>query len=102
MAPCEGCEVAFLGESNHDGRDNEYHLGIDYATIQHVLERLQRGEDTSLRSLNIELMPVQMAQAEAMGLSKSWVRKVELANSHKHQLFMIRRTEVCSESAKRC
>jgi S1-C subfamily serine protease len=91
----------FLGERNMNGHDNEYHLGIHSSTIKSVLERLERGEEhVQLRSLNAELMPVQMAQAAAMGLSDEWISKVEKANPAKHQLFMIRRTEAGYESSK--
>lgn len=82
------------------GHDNEYHLGLHIHTALPVLSALQRGEDPGLRSLNVELMPVQMAQAVAMGLGQQWVHMVEEANSAKHQLFLIRRTETGSESAK--
>jgi hypothetical protein len=93
----------FLGERNMNGHDNEYHLGIHSSTIKSVLERLECGEEhvhVQLRSLNAELMPVQMAQAAAMGLSDEWISKVEKANPAKHQLFMIRRTEAGYESSK--
>ena len=81
-----------------NGHDNEYHLGLHISTILPVLERLQRNEPVELRSLNVELMPVQMAQASAMGVSDDWIRKVQDANHAKHQIFMIRRTEASSES----
>lgn len=92
--------MSFLGERNVNGHDNEYHLGLDVATVLPVLERLQREVPVSLRSLNIELIPVQMAQAGAMGLSTEWMHKVEQANPSKHQAFMVKRTEATSESAK--
>ena len=53
-----------------------------------------------LRSLNIELTPVQIAQARHMGLTEEWVRKVEDSNPSRHQLFLIRRTETGSKSAR--
>jgi hypothetical protein len=97
----QGLWMNFLGERNMNGHDNEYHLGIHISTIRSVLERLYKGEEhVALRSINAELMPVQMAQAAAMGLSDEWVSKVEQANPSKHQLFMIRRTEAASESSK--
>lgn len=84
-----------------NGHDNEYHLGIHISTVRTVLDRLRNGEEhVALRSINAELMPVQMAQAAAMGLSDDWISKVEQANPSKHQLFMVRRTEAASESAK--
>lgn len=97
----QGLWMNFLGERNANGHDNEYHLGVHISTVREVLDRLRNGEEhLALRSINVELMPVQMAQAAAMGLSDEWVSRVEKANPSKHQLFMIRRTEVGSESAK--
>ncbi|KAF7728833.1 hypothetical protein EC973_005459 [Apophysomyces ossiformis] len=96
----QGLWMSFLGERNVNGHDNEYHLGLHISTIKPILERLQHNKPVSLRSINVELMPVQMAQATAMGLSDEWVRKVEENNHAKHQLFMIRRTEASSESAQ--
>ncbi|KAI9008742.1 trypsin-like cysteine/serine peptidase domain-containing protein [Phycomyces nitens] len=96
----QGLWMSFLGERNVNGHDNEYHLGIHISTIKPVLDRLQKGVPVNLRSINAELMTVQMAQAGAMGLSNEWVRKIEEANPAKHQLFMIRRTEAGSESAQ--
>ncbi|KAL7312433.1 hypothetical protein PS15m_008193 [Mucor circinelloides] len=97
----QGLWMNFLGERNMNGHDNEYHLGIHISTVRTVLDRLRNGEEhVALRSINAELMPVQMAQAAAMGLSDEWISKVEQANPSKHQLFMIRRTEAASESSK--
>lgn len=97
----QGLWMNFLGERNMNGHDNEYHLGIHISTVKSVLDRLYKGEEhVTLRSINAELMPVQMAQAAAMGLSDEWISKVEKANPAKHQLFMIRRTEAACESSK--
>lgn len=99
----QGFWFSFLGDRNMNGQDNEYHLGLGTSTIKPVLERFQQEqypEDCSLRMLNAELVPVQMAQASAMGLSDDWIKKVEEANTAKHQLFMVIRTEVGTESAK--
>ncbi|CAO3579622.1 unnamed protein product [Absidia cylindrospora] len=99
----QGFWFSFLGDRNMNGQDNEYHLGLGASTIKPVLERFQQEqhpEDCSLRMLNVELIPVQMAQASAMGLSDDWIKKVEEANTAKHQLFMVIRTEVGTESAK--
>ncbi|KAJ8653489.1 hypothetical protein O0I10_010817 [Lichtheimia ornata] len=96
----QGLWLSYLGERNMNGHDNEYHLGLHISTIMPVLSRLQRDEPVNLRTLNIELTPVQMAQAGSMGLSDEWIRKVQDANQAKHQVFMIRRTEAESESTK--
>ncbi|KAI8047710.1 trypsin-like cysteine/serine peptidase domain-containing protein [Gilbertella persicaria] len=96
----QGLWMNFLGERNMNGHDNEYHLGIHISTVRPVLDKLRRDQQVVLRSLNVELTPVQMAQAAAMGLSDQWIHRVEQANPAKHQLFMIRRTEAGCESAK--
>ncbi|KAI7906451.1 trypsin-like cysteine/serine peptidase domain-containing protein [Cokeromyces recurvatus] len=97
----QGLWLNFLGERNMNGHDNEYHLGIHISAVRSVLECLKKGEkNVILRSINAELIPVQMAQAAAMGLSDKWINKVEEANSSKHQLFMVKRTEASCESSK--
>ncbi|KAG0260597.1 hypothetical protein DFQ27_003445 [Actinomortierella ambigua] len=103
LADAEGCVqglwLSYLGERNQSNRDNEYHLGLHISTILPILEPMRMGQTPELRSLNIEVMPVQMSQARQMGLTDEWVRKVEEANPSRHQLFMIRRTETGSVSA---
>lgn len=101
----QGFWLSFLGDRNmNNGQDNEYHLGLGVSTIKPVLERFQEQpvhqETLSLRMLNAELIPIQMAQASAMGLSSDWIKKVEEANSAKHQLFMVIRTEAGTASAQ--
>ncbi|KAK9694964.1 hypothetical protein K7432_013217 [Basidiobolus ranarum] len=91
--------LPYLGERTVNGHDNEYYFGLNINTVLPVMESLCNGLKPNLRFLNIELMPVQIVQARHMGLTEEWVRKVEEASPHRHQLFMIRQTEVGSESA---
>ncbi|KAI8355477.1 trypsin-like cysteine/serine peptidase domain-containing protein [Mortierella sp. GBAus27b] len=95
----QGLWLSYLGERNSSGRDNEYHLGLHISTIFPALRPMQQGLYPKLRSLNIEIMPIHMAQARHMGLSDEWVKKVEVANPSRHHIFMIRRTETGSVSA---
>ncbi|KAF9161882.1 hypothetical protein BGX20_001950 [Mortierella sp. AD010] len=95
----QGLWLSYLGERNNSGRDNEYHLGLHISTIMPVLVPMQKGLYPKLRSLNIEVVTVQMAQARHMGLSDEWVKKVEEANPSRHHIFMVRRTETGSVSA---
>ncbi|KAG0308753.1 hypothetical protein BGZ97_013267, partial [Linnemannia gamsii] len=95
----QGLWLSYLGERNNSGRDNEYYLGLHISTIMPVLQPMQEGLYPKLRNLNIEVMPVQMAQARHMGLTDTWVKKVEEANPSRHHIFMVRRTETGSVSA---
>ncbi|KAF9122093.1 hypothetical protein BGW39_010047 [Mortierella sp. 14UC] len=95
----QGLWLSYLGERNNSGRDNEYYLGLHISTIMPVLQPMQQGLYPKLRNLNIEVMPVQMAQARHMGLTDTWVKKVEEANPSRHHIFMVRRTETGSPSA---
>ncbi|KAF9983786.1 hypothetical protein BGZ75_004749 [Mortierella antarctica] len=95
----QGLWLSYLGERNNSGRDNEYHLGLHISTILPILQPMQAGLYPTLRSLNVEVMPVQMAQARHMGLTDAWVKKVEEANPSRHHIFMVRRTETGSVSA---
>ncbi|ORX89660.1 trypsin-like serine protease [Basidiobolus meristosporus CBS 931.73] len=92
--------LSYLGERTVSNHDNEYYLGLNINTVLPVLEPLCKGVKPDLRFINIELMPVQIVQARHMGLTEEWVRKVEEASPHRHQLFMIRQTEAGSRSAE--
>ncbi|CAM0138046.1 hypothetical protein VKS41_001267 [Umbelopsis sp. WA50703] len=96
----QGLWLSYLGERNMNGHDSEYHLGLDIGAILPCLQPLQQGLKPKLRSLNIELMPVQIAQAVSMGLPNEWISKVEKSNNTKHQLFLVRRMEAGSASAQ--
>ncbi|ORX58943.1 trypsin-like serine protease [Hesseltinella vesiculosa] len=95
----QGFWLNFLGEHGNNGHDNEYHLGIDVSAVKSVLEDVQRGEMPSLRTMNAELVPVQIAQAAAMGLSDDWIRRVQETSSSRHQLFMVIRTDAGTDTA---
>jgi hypothetical protein len=96
----QGLWLSYLGERNMAGHDSEYHLGLDISAILPCLRPLQKGVKPKLRSLNIELMPVQIAQGVSMGLSNEWISKVEKSNNTKHQLFLVRRMEAGSASSQ--
>ncbi|KND01283.1 uncharacterized protein SPPG_03093 [Spizellomyces punctatus DAOM BR117] len=96
----QGLWLSYLGERTNSGHDTEYHLGIGIDTLLPILSRLRLDATPKLRGLAVEVTPVQMSQARHMGLSEDWVRKVEAANKERRQLFLIRRTENGSETAK--
>ncbi|KAF9372729.1 hypothetical protein CPB97_001047 [Podila verticillata] len=92
--------LSYMGHrSNTSGSDTEYHLGLSISTILPVLKPLQQGLYPKLRSLNIELAPVLMSKARHMGLSDTWVKRVEAANPARQQIYIVRRTEAGSLSA---
>ncbi|KAJ3292893.1 hypothetical protein HK104_004931 [Borealophlyctis nickersoniae] len=96
----QGLWLSFLGERTNNGSDNEYHLGIGISIVDAVVRALRDDRVPVLRGLAVEVMPVQISQARHMGLSEAWVKKVEEANPQRRQLFLIRRTETGSETAK--
>ncbi|KAI8849018.1 trypsin-like cysteine/serine peptidase domain-containing protein [Chytridium lagenaria] len=96
----QGLWLSFLGERTTSGHDNEYYLGVSARILQPILKKLILGDVPKLRGLAVELMPIQMAQARHMGLSDSWVRRVEEANPHRRQLFMVRTMEAGSSTAR--
>ncbi|KAJ3197356.1 hypothetical protein HK101_004232 [Irineochytrium annulatum] len=95
----KGLWLSFLGERTSSGHDNEYYLGVSSRVFRNVLAKLRRGETPNLRGFTVELMPVQISQARHMGLTDPWVRKVEAANPHRRQLFMVRRIEAGGENS---
>jgi pro-apoptotic serine protease NMA111 len=82
--------LTYLGErSSSTHRDEEYHLGLATPTLLPVVRQLQQGVVPKLRMLSVELKAIQMVQARLMGVSEEWIKKVSLANTSHHQLFMV-------------
>ncbi|KAJ3142033.1 hypothetical protein HK100_003551 [Physocladia obscura] len=102
----QGLWLSFLGERNQNGGDVEYHMGTSFRMVKPILKHLQSTANDNfqpapkLRGLTVELTPVQMAQARHMGLSDDWIKKVEAANPHRRQLFLVRRLEAGGETSK--
>ncbi|ORY51539.1 trypsin-like serine protease [Rhizoclosmatium globosum] len=102
----QGLWLSFLGERNSNGGDVEYHMGMGISVIKPILTQLQQTALTNflpaikIRGLAAEFTPVQMAQAKNMGVSDAWIQKVEAANAHRRQLFMVRRVEAGGETGK--
>ncbi|KAJ3216001.1 hypothetical protein HDU67_010079 [Dinochytrium kinnereticum] len=95
----QGLWLSFLGERTSSGHDNEYYLGVSARILQPLMKKLIVGDVPRLRGLAVELMPIQMAQARHMGLTDAWVKRVEEANPHRRQLFMVRTMEAGSSTA---
>ncbi|CAK7564382.1 MAG: hypothetical protein SEPTF4163_002271 [Sporothrix epigloea] len=82
--------LTYLGErSPSTHRDEEYHLGLATPTLLPVIEQIQRGVVPKLRMLPVEVRAIQMSQARLMGVSEEWIKKVSVANTAQHQLFMV-------------
>ena len=85
--------LTYLGERNHNGKDIEYHLGFATPAILPVLEEVKNGGRPDLRILDLEMQTVQMAQCRIMGVSESWIERVEREDPERHQLFMVRKVD---------
>ncbi|KAJ3250964.1 hypothetical protein HDU77_006237 [Chytriomyces hyalinus] len=109
----QGLWLSFLGERNTNNADMEYHMGAKFRIVTPILAKLQERAaqmNTNspsidippivIRGLTVEFTPIQMAQARHMGVSDDWMRKVESANPHRRQLFMVRRVEAGGETSK--
>ncbi|KAJ3414765.1 hypothetical protein HDV05_006104 [Chytridiales sp. JEL 0842] len=96
----QGLWLSFLGERNSNGYDNEYNLGLSIKFIKNVIDNLRQDKMPVLRGMCAEVTPILMSQARHMGVSDEWVKKVETANTERHQLFGIRHTEVGTPSAE--
>ncbi|KAI8615684.1 trypsin-like cysteine/serine peptidase domain-containing protein [Chytriomyces sp. MP71] len=102
----QGLWLSFLGERNSNGGDVEYHMGVSFRIVTPILKSLQETAANNfmpapvVRGLTAELTPVQMAQARHMGVTDEWIRKVEEANPHRRQLFIVRRLEAEGKTSK--
>ncbi|KAK9455154.1 trypsin-like cysteine/serine peptidase domain-containing protein [Dipodascopsis uninucleata] len=82
--------LTYLGERNNNtGRDSEYRVGLSTSTIVPILDKVRRNEIPKLRILDVELAVIQMSHARIRGVSEEWIRKVEEADSERHQLFLV-------------
>lgn len=86
--------LTYLGErSSHTGKDVEYHLGLATPILLPVLKEIQEGVKPNLRILNVETSTTNMSQSRIMGLSDSWIERVEKEDPERHQLFMVRKVD---------
>ncbi|KAJ1957269.1 hypothetical protein GGI12_005073 [Dipsacomyces acuminosporus] len=84
--------------TNSEGKDREIFAGLPADAILPVLERLQRGEEPKLRSLNIEVTPITVALARKSGLSDEWVSRIQEEGRSHGNLFWIKRIETLSKA----
>jgi len=86
--------LTYLGErSAHSGKDVEYHLGLATPILLPLIQQIQEGVMPKLRILNVETTTSHMSQARIMGLSESWIQRVEKEDPERHQLFMVRKVD---------
>lgn len=85
--------LTYLGERSAHGKDVEYHLGLATPILLPALHQIQAGVRPKLRILNVETSAAHMSQARIMGLSESWIRRVEQEDPERHQLFMVRKVD---------
>ncbi|KAF4999359.1 hypothetical protein FGRMN_2500 [Fusarium graminum] len=65
-------------------------FGLSSQTIVPIAESLSQGIVPSLRSLSVELAPVNMIEARAMGVSEEWIGRVQSRPSDR-RLFKVKR-----------
>ncbi len=80
--------LTYLGIKSAHG-DKQHYFGMATPTLLPIVHQIQRGVDPKLRMLPAEFQPIQMFQAQLMGVSEKWVDQVSLANTAHHQLFMV-------------
>ncbi|KAK5131572.1 hypothetical protein LTR08_000827 [Meristemomyces frigidus] len=85
--------LTYLGERGHSGKDVEYHLGFATPALLPVLNEVKSGGKPNLRILNLETQTIQNSQARIMGVSESWIERVEHEDPERHQLFMVRKID---------
>lgn len=86
--------LTYLGErTGHSGKDVEYHLGFATPALLPVINEVRSGRKPDLRILNLESQTVQMSQVRIMGVSESWIQRVEQEDPERHQLFMVRKVD---------
>lgn len=92
--------LTYLGErSGHGGgKDVEYHLGFATPALLPVIDEVKKGLKPDLQILNLETQTVQMSQCRIMGVSQSWLERVEKEDPERHQLFMVRKIDAGNTS----
>lgn len=86
--------LTYLGErTGHSNKDVEYHLGAATPALLPVLDEIKSGRKPDLRILNLETQTIQMSQARIMGISESWIERIEREDPERHQLFMVRKVD---------
>lgn len=74
---------------NDKGKDVSFMSGLPVSLVRSAIEPFQRGEKPKLRGLDIELWTMRIAAARTLGLTDSWVRKIEGGKSSRHTLLYV-------------
>ncbi|KAK4574038.1 hypothetical protein LTR86_001799 [Recurvomyces mirabilis] len=85
--------LTYLGERTAHSKDIEYHLGFGTPALLPVINEVKSGRKPDLRILNLETQTVQMSQCRIMGVSESWIERIEREDPERHQLFMVRKVD---------
>lgn len=87
--------MSFLGERvGSSSKDIDYHLGLATPMVLPVLGEIKKGVTPKLRILDIETHTIPMAQVRVMGVSESWIERVEQEDPERHQLFLVKKVDV--------
>ncbi|KAJ1935532.1 hypothetical protein FBU59_005353, partial [Linderina macrospora] len=81
-----------------EGKDREHLAGLPVKTILPALHRLQQGQEPQLRSLNIEVGPINVAQARKSGLSDRWMQELQQSGRNRGSLFWVKSVETRSNA----
>lgn len=92
--------LSFLREIKKVKSDVEYLVGIESRCVIPVLRRLQSGGSPNLRGFPAEFIPLQLCQAQNMGLSYDRIRQIEKLGDDRTHIFMINRTEHADDKSE--
>jgi S1-C subfamily serine protease len=79
-------------------RSQEAQRGIPADVVQDMLHDVEAGKD--LRTLDVELYPMPLAQARKLGMPAEWVQKISSAAPAKRQVLTVSRMTAGTPAAK--
>ena len=73
------------------GNDHQAAMGMQLDVVMPVLNSLLAGKTPKLRTLGVEMWTASVADARAMGLTATWMERMEEADPGRRQAVVVRR-----------
>jgi pro-apoptotic serine protease NMA111 len=72
-----------------DGHTREIQRGIPAAVVRDMLRTVESDGRRELRTLDVELYPIPLAQARKLGLPPGWANRLEAAEAQRRQVLAV-------------
>ncbi|RCH87295.1 serine protease, partial [Rhizopus stolonifer] len=75
---------------NEKGKDISFMSGLSGTLVKPTIDQfIEHGDKMTLKGLDVELWTMRIAAARTLGLSDTWVKKIEESSSTRHTLLYV-------------